>query len=61
MWRVGVDCFRKMEEVIDGLNNMCTVVRDIISSVAWVTRYGDASCCGKKSCDDVRLGSTLSG
>ena len=42
MWRVGVDCFRKMEEVIDGLNNMCTVVGDIISSVAWVAGYGDA-------------------
>jgi len=50
-----------MEEVIEGLNNMCTVVGDIISSVTWVAGYGGASCCDEKSCDDVRLGSTQSG
>ena len=55
------DCFGKMEEVIEGLNNICTVVEDIISSVAWVDGYGGASCCDEKSCDDVRLGSTQSG
>ena len=55
------DCFGKMEEVIEGLNIMCTVVEDIISSVVWVARYGGARCCGAKSCDDVRLGSTQSG
>ena len=48
-----------MEEVIEGFN-MCTVVVDIISSVAWVAGYGGASCCGEKSCDDVRLGSIQS-
>ena len=47
-----------MEEVIDGLNNMCTVVGDIISSMAWVVGYGGAKYCGEKSCDDVRLGSS---
>ena len=30
------DCFGRMEEVIERFNNMCTVVGDIISSVAWV-------------------------
>ena len=34
-WRVGGDCFGKMEEVIKELNNMCNV-GDIISSMAWV-------------------------
>ena len=52
------DCSGKMEEVIEGLNNICTVVGDTISSMAWVAGYGGAKCCGKKSCDDVRLGST---
>ena len=47
-----------MEKVIKELNNMYTVVGDIISSVAWVAGYGGAKCCGEKSCDDVRLGST---
>ena len=50
-----------MEEVIEGLNSMCTVVGDIISSVTWVAGYGGASCCGEKSYDDVRHGSTQSG
>jgi hypothetical protein len=50
-----------MEEVIEGLNNIRTVVGDIISSVAWVAGHGDASSCGKKSCDDVRLESIQSG
>ena len=50
-----------MDEVIEGLNNMCTVVGDILSSVAWVAGYGGASCCGEKSCDDVRLGSIQCG
>ena len=45
-----------MEEVIEGLNNICTVVGDIISSIAWVAGYGGARCCGEKSCDDVRFG-----
>ena len=55
------DCFRKMEEVIEELNNMCTVVGDIIYSMAWVARYSGANCCGEKSCDHVRLGSTQNG
>ena len=42
-----------MEEVIEGLNNMCTVVEDIISFVAWVAGYGGARCCGEKSYDEV--------
>ena len=50
-----------MEEVIEGLNNICTVVGDIISSIAWVAGYGGARCCGEKSCDDVRVRSTQSG
>ena len=50
-----------MEEVIEGLNNICTVVGDIISSIAWVAGYGGARCCGEKSCDDVKVGSTQSG
>ena len=50
-----------MEEVIEELNSMCTVVGDIISSVAWVVGYGGASCCGENYCDDVRLGLTQSG
>ena len=41
------DCFGKKEEVIEGLSNMCTVVGDIMSSVAWVAGYGGARCCGK--------------
>ena len=55
------DCFGKMEKVIEVLNNMCTMVGNIISSVAWVAGYGGASCCGEKSCEDARLGSTQSG
>jgi hypothetical protein len=51
----------KVEEVTEGLNDMYTVVRDIMSSVARVARYGGARCCGKKSRDDIRLGSTQSG
>ena len=47
-----------MEEVIAGLNNMCAMVGDIIFLVAG---YGGASCCGEKSCEDARLGSTQSG
>ena len=50
-----------MKNVIEVLNNMCTVVGDIISFVAWVAGYGGASCCGEKSCDDARFGSTQSG
>ena len=45
-------------EVTEGLKNMYIVVGDIMSSVARVARYGGARCCGAKSCDDVRLGST---
>ena len=41
-------------------DNMCIVVEDIMSSVAWVAGYGGARCCGKKSRDDVRLGSIQS-
>jgi hypothetical protein len=51
----------RMAEVIEGLNNMCIVVEDIISFVVPVIRNGGAKCCGKKSCDDVRLGSIQSG
>jgi hypothetical protein len=51
---VGGDCFGKMEEVIKGLNNICTVVGDIISSMAWMVGYRGARCCGEKSCDDVK-------
>ena len=55
------DCFGKMEYVIEELYNICIMVGDIISSVAWVAGYGGTSCCGEKSCDDVRLGLTQSG
>ena len=48
-------------DVIERLNNMYTVVEDIMSSVARVAGYGGARCCGEKSHDDVRLGSTQSG
>ena len=34
------------------------MVGDIISSVAWVARYVGTMCCGEKSFDNVRLGST---
>jgi hypothetical protein len=51
----------KVEEVTEELNNMYTVVGDIMSSVAQVAGYGDARCCGEKSRDDIRLGSTQSG
>ena len=51
-WRVGGDCFGKIEEVIEGLNTMCTMVRDIISSMAWVVGYDGVRCCGEKSCGD---------
>jgi hypothetical protein len=40
---------------------MCTVIGDIISSVARMAGYGGARCCGEKSCDDVRLGRVLIG
>jgi hypothetical protein len=50
-----------VEEVTEELNNMYTVVGDIMSSVAQVAGYGDARCCGEKSRDDIRLGSTQSG
>jgi len=48
---------------------MCTVVGDIMSSAGGdimssavrVAGYGGARCCGEKSHDDVRLGSTQSG
>jgi hypothetical protein len=33
-WRGVGDGLEKVEEVTEGLNNMCTMVRDIISSVA---------------------------
>ena len=46
----------RVGDVIERLNNMYTVVEDIISSVARVHRYGGARCCGKKSRDDVSLG-----
>jgi hypothetical protein len=55
------DGLGKVEEVTEGLNNMCTVVGVIISSVAWVAGYGGARRCCGKSYDDVRLGSTQSG
>jgi hypothetical protein len=51
----------KVEEVTKGLNNMYTVVGDIMSSVARVAGYGGARCCGEKSRDDFRRGSTQSG
>ena len=44
------DCFGMMEEVTEKLNNMCTVVGNIISSVARVAGYG-----GKKSRHDVPI------
>ena len=50
----------KVWDVTKRLNNMCIVVEDIMSSVAWVAGYGGARCCGKKSRDDVRLGSIQS-
>ena len=44
------DGLRKVEEIIQGTNNMCTVVGNIISSVARVAGYG-----GKKSRHDVPI------
>ena len=44
------DGLRKVEEIIQGANNMCTVVGNIISSVAQVAGYG-----GKKSRYDVPI------
>ena len=49
--------YQDLQGSLRTLNNMCTVVGDIMSSVAWVAEYGGARCCGKKSRDDVRLGS----
>jgi hypothetical protein len=46
----------KMENVTERLNNMCTVVGDIMFSVVRVAGYGGARCCGEKYCDDVRVG-----
>ena len=46
----------KMENVTERLNNMCTVVGDIIFSVVQVAGYGGARCYGEKYCDDVRVG-----
>ena len=51
---------KKVEDVTYRLNNMYTVVGDIMSFVAQVARYGGARCCGEKSRDDVRLGSIRS-
>jgi len=51
----------KVEDVTERLNNMCTVVGDIMSSVAWVTGYGCARCCDEKFRNDIRLGSIHSG
>jgi hypothetical protein len=42
------DGLGKVEEVIEGLNNMCTVIGDIVSSVTRVAGYGGARCCGGK-------------
>ena len=45
----------KVEDVTERLNNMGTMVRDIVSSMELVAGYGGTRCCGKKSHDDVRL------
>jgi hypothetical protein len=44
MGRGGGDGLKKVEEVTDGLNNMCTVVGDIMFFVARVAGYGGARC-----------------
>ena len=49
-----------MKDVIEGLNNMCIVVGDIISSVSRIAENNGARCYDEKSRDDVRLGSTQS-
>jgi len=54
------DGFGKLVKVTKGLKNMYAVAEDIMSSVAWVAGYGGARCCGKKSRDDIRLGSIQS-
>ena len=51
------DGLEKVEEVTEELNSMCTMVGDTMSSVVWLA---GARCCGKKSCDYVRLRSTHS-
>jgi hypothetical protein len=43
-------------EVTEGLNNMCIVVGDIMSSVAWGAGYGGCRCCGEKSHGGLDLG-----
>ena len=43
------DGLGRVEEVTEGLNNMCIVVGNIMSFVTRVTRYGGARCCGKKN------------
>ena len=52
---------KKVEDVTYRLNNMYTVVRDIMSFMAQVARYGGTRCCGEKSRDNVRLRSIQSG
>jgi hypothetical protein len=52
---------KKVLEVIEGLNNMCIMVGDIMSSVAWMAEHGGARCCDEKSHNDVRFGSAQSG
>ena len=64
-WRL-LTCFRiqrgdglgKLEEVVYGLNNMCTMVGDITSSMVRVAGYGGVRWCGEKSRDNIRLRST---
>jgi len=46
----------KVEDVTERLNNICTVVGDIMFSVVRVAGYGSARCCGEKYRDDVRVG-----
>ena len=49
------DSLVKVEEVTERFNNMCTMVDDIMSSMARVAGYGGTGCCGEKSLGEVRL------
>ena len=59
MYVVG-DGLRKMEEVTQGFNNMCTVVGILCPLWRSWPDIDGPRCCGEKSRDDTRLRSTES-
>ena len=46
--------YQDLQGSLRTLNNMCTVVGDIMSSMARVAGYGGTGCCGEKSLGEVR-------